>query len=85
MVVLTTLVAGLGTFAAFLATVGHYQSTAEIVFTNTMTSDDNIAKGSRYVQDRIASWEGVAGSEAVAARAAQIASTRGIAVRPAAR
>ncbi len=76
-VVLTTLVAGLGTFGALLAVVGHYQSTAEIVFTNTMSSDDNIAKGSRYVQDRIASWEGVAGSEAVAQRAAQIAGATG--------
>lgn len=72
-VVFTSLVAGLGTFAAFLASVGHYQSTSEIVFTNTMSSDDNIAKGSRYVQDRIGSWEGVVGSEAVAQRAAQIA------------
>jgi O-antigen ligase len=76
-VVFTTLVAGLGTFAAFLASVGHYQSSAEIVFTNTMTGDDNIAKGSRYVQDRLASWEGVAGSEAVSQRAAQIAGATG--------
>jgi O-antigen ligase len=76
-VVFTTLVAGLGTFGALLATVGHYQSTAEIVFTNTMTQDDNIAKGSRYVQDRITSWEGVAGSEAVSARATQLAAAQG--------
>jgi O-antigen ligase len=76
-VVLTSLVAGLATFGAFYATVGHYQSTAEIVFTNTMPSDDNIAKGSRYVQDRIGSWEGVAGSAAVGGRAAQIAARPG--------
>jgi O-antigen ligase len=76
-VVLTTLVAGLGTFAVFLGIVAHYQSTAEVVFNNTMTTDDNVAKGSRYVQDRITSWESVAGSEAVAQRAAQIAATTG--------
>ncbi len=76
-VVLTTLVAGLATFGIFLSTAGHYQSTAEIVFTNTMPDDDNIAKGSRYVQDRITSWEGVAGSEAVSQRAVQIAGATG--------
>lgn len=76
-VVFSTLVCGLATFAGFLSAVGHYQSTAEIVFTNTMPNDDNIAKGSRYVQERIVSWEGVAGSQAVAERATQIAPARG--------
>lgn len=76
-VVLTTLLAGGITFAGVFASVGRWQSTSEVVFNSTMPTDENIARGSRYVQDRLSTWETLGGSEAVARRAAEIGARPG--------
>ncbi|WP_433800253.1 O-antigen ligase family protein [Actinomycetospora sp. CA-084318] len=76
-VVLTTLLAGGITFAGVFASVGRWQSTSEVVFNSTMPTDSNIARGSRYVQDRLSTWETLGSSEAVARRAAEIGARPG--------
>ncbi|MDL5155665.1 O-antigen ligase family protein [Actinomycetospora termitidis] len=76
-VILTTLIAGGATFAGVFASTGRWQSTAEVVFNSSMPNDENIARGSRYVQDRLTTWEALGGSEAVARRATEIGARPG--------
>lgn len=76
-VVGVTLLAGLVTFVGILSSTSRWQSTSQIVFNSTQPNDENIARGSRYVQDRLGTWERIGASEAVERRAQELGSASG--------
>ncbi len=72
-VLLCMVLGGVGAGLAALAAPGRYQSTATVVFTATdLKKSGDTSAGSRFVQDRAASWASVASSDAISTRAAAL-------------